>query len=964
MAIITGTTGHDTLTGTASDDTITGLAGSDSILGLDGNDLLDGGDDHDTLEGGEGNDTLEGGEGSDVLNGGNGNDTLLGGNGFDLLLQSPGNDVINGGADSDRLSFTATGVVYGGSVGVNVNLATGVSDAGGGSIATVSNIEQVFGTAGNDVFIGGDPSHAIPDALGFTFGELFRPLGGNDTVIGGNPVDFRTTVDYSTNTSAQAVIADLGAGTASDGFGGTDTLTNVFTIFGGAGDDLLIGGGAGRGSTATFFEVFRGNAGNDTLDGGDAYHGTGMGSDRADYRNSPGSVIANLGTAAIIVGADTVLGGTARDGFGFTDTLIDINQVFGGSADDTLVGGAGNDGFAGGPGNDYIDGGAGTDEARYGSELNGVIVNLGSGALVVGSATVAGGTALDGSGATDTLISIERVEGSDFDDYLRGSNNVVTVEFLQGGAGNDTIDGGAGIDFASWQRHTPSLGGVTVFIENGGGTVSDGYGGTDLLINIEGIEGSNANDTLTGGAGDQWFRGRGGADTIDGGAGNDWVSYRPDPAGVTVNLASGTATDGWDGPGGVLGLGGTDTLISIENVDGSLFADILIGSDTANELRGRDGDDTLTGGLGDDTLIGGAGADTAVFSGNRSAYTVTATPIGHTIAGPDGTDTLIGIEKLQFGDMTLAIEQTVVIDEVITGTDGNDTLVGGDTNDLIQGGAGDDLLIGNDGDDVLDGGPGADRMEGGSGNDTYFVDDVNDAVVETSNTLGVAAPELAASTLANALEGVTDTVVAAINYSLANIAFVENLTLNAASTATVATGSDLDNVLIGNALNNTLTGLAGNDTIDGSGGVDTAIYSGKRSDSTITKTSSGYTVSGPEGLDTVSNLERLQFSDKKFALDLGLNEAAGNTVRIIGAAFDAPNIQQHPDWVGIGLDFFDGGMSMLAVCELVVGILGLSNTGFVTTVYQNVVGVLPSDGERDFYVGLLQGSGGAMTQAE
>ncbi|MBI4179449.1 hypothetical protein HY522_08520 [bacterium] len=36
----------------------------------------------------------------------------------------------------------------------------------------------------------------------------------------------------------------------------------------------------------------------------------------------------------------------------------------------------------------------------------------------------------------------------------------------------------------------------------------------------------------------------------------------------------------------------------------------------------------------------------------------------------------------------------------------------------------------------------------------------------------------------------------------------------------------------------------------------------------------------------------------------------------------------------------------------------------MTTVYQNVVGVLPSDGERDFYVGLLQGSGGAMTQAE
>ena len=100
------------------------------------------------------------------------------------------------------------------------------------------------------------------------------------------------------------------------------------------------------------------------------------------------------------------------------------------------------------------------------------------------------------------------------------------------------------------------------------------------------------------------------------------------------------------------------------------------------------------------------------------------------------------------------------------------------------------------------------------------------------------------------------------------------------------------------------------------------------------------------------------------ALDLGLGEAAGNTVRIIGAAFDAPAIQQHPDWVGTGLSFFDSGMSTLAVSELVVPILGLSNTAFVNTVYQNVVGMVPAAAERDFYVGLLVGGGGTMTQAQ
>lgn len=55
---------------------------------------------------------------------------------------------------------------------------------------------------------------------------------------------------------------------------------------------------------------------------------------------------------------------------------------------------------------------------------------------------------------------------------------------------------------------------------------------------------------------------------------------------------------------------------------------------------------------------------------------------------------------------------------------------------------------------------------------------------------------------------------------------------------------------------------------------------------------------------------------------------------------------------------------MQAVCELVMQILGLSNADFVTTVYANVVGVAPSVQDQDYFVGLLQGSGGTITQAE
>ena len=102
---------------------------------------------------------------------------------------------------------------------------------------------------------------------------------------------------------------------------------------------------------------------------------------------------------------------------------------------------------------------------------------------------------------------------------------------------------------------------------------------------------------------------------------------------------------------------------------------------------------------------------------------------------------------------------------------------------------------------------------------------------------------------------------------------------------------------------------------------------------------------------------------------MDLDGAAGNTAKIIGAAFDANNI--NPTFVGIGLDLFDGGMSLQQVCALALGTslyLSLagssSNVDFVNTVYKNVVGVLPSATERGYYVGLLQGSGGTMTQAQ
>ena len=105
----------------------------------------------------------------------------------------------------------------------------------------------------------------------------------------------------------------------------------------------------------------------------------------------------------------------------------------------------------------------------------------------------------------------------------------------------------------------------------------------------------------------------------------------------------------------------------IENARGGGAADRLAGNGAANRLEGNGGDDTLSGGAGADTLAGGAGndaldggagEDTAVLSGPRSAYRVTvqAGPSGTVrVEGPDGTDTLSGVEHLSFADVTVSL---------------------------------------------------------------------------------------------------------------------------------------------------------------------------------------------------------------------------------------------------------------------------------------------------------------------
>lgn len=196
-------------------------------------------------------------------------------------------------------------------------------------------------------------------------------------------------------------------------------------------------------------------------------------------------------------------------------------------------------------------------------------------------------------------------------------------------------------------------------------------------------------------------------------------------------------------------------------------------------------------------------------------------------------------------------------------------------------------------------------------------------------------------------------------------------TYNFTTIASSTTGTSGNDTLTGGAGNDTLTGGAGNDTINGGAGVDIAAYSATKASCTITKTSTGFTLSaGTEGSDTLTNIERLNFADKKVALDINssagvtdFNGNAGITAKILGAVFGAASVS-NTVYVGIGLSYLDGGMNYQDLMQLAIDAnlgAGASHVAVVNLLYTNVVGTAPSAGDRDYFVGLLDS--GAYTVA-
>jgi Ca2+-binding RTX toxin-like protein len=320
----------------------------------------------------------------------------------------------------------------------------------------------------------------------------------------------------------------------------------------------------------------------------------------------------------------------------YADGITDgADVIIGNAGADKIFAGGGNDVLKGGGGADILDGGANRDTATYEDSGVGVEVSLVSG-------KGKGGTA-----EGDTLISIENLFGSKFNDKLVGNSD---DNELNGQDGNDTLKGGGGAD------------------------------------------------TLLGGLGDDVLEVDAIGDTVDGGADNDTIVLKSSK-GLEINLNSGFIDDNtngygiawygnkspyWDGvghqkPSQSHFYGDHVDVVNVENVIGTAYDDDIYGDDFANNLSGGNGkdvvaggggNDILSGGNGNDVLHGGLGADALTGGQDSDRFFFYSPDDSRMVAGkPEDviTDFEHGLDHIDLSELDIAFNEFLVLDNQNSG---------------------------------------------------------------------------------------------------------------------------------------------------------------------------------------------------------------------------------------------------------------------------------------------------------
>ncbi len=857
------TDGADVLRGTAVADVVRGGAGNDTISGGDGDDDLYGDDGDDTIVGDTGDDMLFGGAGNDSLSGGIGNDTLDGGAGNDKLDGGFGNNiyVFGVGDGQDEVNYYWDVTVGKNNIlrfkpGIDPSqiVARRVFDAAftrsDANNARYSSLELGIADSTDKITFRGvfdydnpgnpyNPLQGIEFADGTVWGitdivartlqstdgaDVLRGTPGADVIRGGNGMD-----TISGGEGDDDLYADSGNDVLS-GDGGNDRL------WGGGGDDQLRGGFGN--------DKLYGNDGNDVLIGDAPYEASTPTRIFSLSVVARGSVCLNIWPIMEVwiagkrvqsfqVDSTELRTYTVTAPLGLDATSVDI--VF---ANDAYRPDLGQDR------NLYLD--------RI--EVNGRTISARDvGAIIdfgVGSGAFDG---LNTAAANGTLGSNGAIRFS-----LLGS------DLLDGGAGADSMMGGAGNDIYI----VDNIADVVFESANAGHDIVRSSVTYILPDHVEDLEltgtssidakGNAAQNTLSGNSAANRLDGGAGADMMVGNGGDD--IYIVDNIGDIVYEVAG---------------GGMDTVLSsvnhslraeVENLSltgpaaidgtGNTLANILIGNRAGNSLNGAAGDDTLYGEQGNDRLYGGDGND--ILWGDAVTDVDSAERVDSLVIHARGTVCegvwptmqvwIAGVLVQSFTvssagfaayQVTAALGVAARTVDIVFSNDAYRPDLGQDRNlyldgievngrslaatsagvvlDYGSGAAAFDgfntasswgginsngaLRFGLVGADLLDGGSGVDEMHGGIDNDQYVVDNMLDRVVELP-------------------DAGHDIVRSSVSYRLSE--HVEGLELTG-SAAIDGTGNASQNTLRGNSAANRLDGGAGFDLLVGGAGGDTYV---------------------------------------------------------------------------------------------------------------------------------------------
>lgn len=664
--------------------------------------------------------------------------------------------------------------------------------------ALIEDVTGTRNTSRGDTLTGNDGNNKIAG------------LQGADLINGGKGID---TLDYSDSTSGASV--NFSTGTASDGYGYTDTFSNMEAALGSGFNDLFTLNapvlsvtrfidGAGGTDEVTYTAGALGIRDDRNLV---TYNAQGTGKDIfANVENFTGTTLKTFHTLAntYLVANETRTYNTS------------VNELRGATTVDYSPSGV-----------------AGT------LSLLGQVGNF-SGTAAFGATTHTWGASI-ASGVT-------KVVGTDKGDTvtLQGSTSGQSIMFVSG-TGNDAV-------------YMPTYAGSTANITYRGG--NDTYTGNSpnssvgniLNINfVAGITDSNVTisytvpdplnpqiydyDLTIAGQGTISFQKL----MLTGGALNlvyangDVRTHNVNGSGIFSNTFTPKAT-----PNKVFtGVSSEDMLAGFANNSETFYGlageDVIDGQGGNDIIYGGDGNDILIGGAGANALYGNMGADTFRFDvatafdtadtlGDFNAAEGDVLDIGSLVSSYDVSvhalsafvsisesagNTLVSVDRdgtgatyamthfltLQgttgLGSAADMVAKGLLLVEPLTyGTNFADSLTGTASSDVIYGYRGNDTLYGLGGNDTLVGGRGDDTLIGGQGNDIYDVDSTADIVTELAS------------------EG-TDLIQSSVTFTLGSN--VENIQLMGTA-AINATGNTLANTLIGNSGANILTGGTGNDT--------------------------------------------------------------------------------------------------------------------------------------------------------